>query len=200
MPSKKQQRNRRKKALALRKINEIKEKEIKWKKTLKNLKYLPEELRLTIFHFVGVKSAFSAYWIIETDDGNKYRYDGTNSGYCIDEFCKSVIWKTMTISPTLIQAEAGKFDALAPRDLIVRKILSFSLRTDWWDWSYTAGRLLKEENQYIEIFKRCEERWKEEKAKLLKIIERNNLDLMGLDLENYVVLKNLGFMFGGAEL
>ena len=185
MPSKKQQRIRKKKANYIRKKKE-------WKKTLKNLKYLPEELRLNIFHFVGVRSVFEDMCeyipYMHRDGGVSV---GTPSALRIGGLYDDLVWKSMSISKTMAEIHNGELMGLMPvsRRIGVCSLLNYSSDADWYKWGDTIGKALISGKPYIELFRKVEEEWIEIRNKLIDGFEEEGIYLNHLSIENYMVFK-----------
>lgn len=185
MPSKKQQRNRRKKANYIRKKKE-------WNKTLKNLKNLPEELRLNILHFVGVRSVFEdmcEYIPYMHSDG--WVALGTPSALRIGGLYDDLVWKSMSISKTMAEIHNGELRGLMPvsRRIGVCSLLNYSSDADWYKWGDRIGKALISGKPYIELFRKSEEEWIEIRKKLIDNFAEEGIYLNHLSIENYMVFK-----------
>ena len=186
MPSKKQQRNKRKKANYIRKKKE-------WNKTIKNLKNLPEELRLNILHFVGVRSVMEDKCVYSAYMHRKEAIAiGTPSALCIGYLYDDLVWKSMSISKTIHEIHNGDlFEGLMPvsRRMGVGCLMHYASDEDWYKWGDTIGKALINKKPYIELFRKAEEEWIEIRNKLIDGFEEEGIYLNHLSIENYMVFK-----------
>ena len=196
MPSKKQQRNRRKKATALRKIKEWEKEEKEWKKVLKNLKYLPEELRLTIFHMVGLNSVFQTARVRRDTEFINGKWEemvdyGTATALIIRSFNEDITFNALPVGRTIMDIKVGNLRGIAPAGYSLRKLQEYCEKKDWWKWSLKMGERIHNDKDYFEFYKTSEERWDEIQEEVRKDLYENVKYLNAFCVANLMVFKHI---------